>query len=314
MIHFILVYNKGVYMQNLLTASTGRQKKFRCPVDMTEKNNSRTIIFTQVKNLSTVLDVGCASGELGITLNKMKSCKVYGIDNCIRHITTARKSGAYEEVFNINLDENYGKMLNDYEDFFDCIILGDTLQHLKNPQLALCKLKKLLKDDGYFLISVSNFAHASIKADLLNNEFRFSCENEFINMQPIKFFTCKNLPSFLADINIRIENLKFTYKNLAGIKNTKAYLNLPNTIINYIFSNPHSFVKQYIIKAQKSDLTQNNILEINKEIFELGTKDIKKSYLYKETYNEAKNKINLIKRHNFLILLNSCIMRKRRIS
>lgn len=301
-------------MQNLLSLRKKTHKKFRCPIDMTEKNNSQTIIFTQVKNLSTVLDVGCGCGDLGIALDKMKSCKVYGIDNSIRHISQARKSESYEEVFNINLDENYGKMLNDYEDFFDCIILGDILEHLKNPQLVLCKLKKLLKDEGYFLISIPNFAHASMKADLLNNEFNFNCENEFINSQQIKFFTCKNLPSFLSDINIRVEKLKYTFKNLSGIKNTKSYSKLPTPIINYIFNNPHSFVKQYIIKAQKSDLSANEIFEINKEIFETSSNDIQKSYVFKETFKDAKNKIDLIKRHNFLIFLNSCIMRKTQIS
>ena len=301
-------------MQNLLTVSKKPRKKFRCPINMSEKNNSQTIIFTLIKNLTTVLDVGCASGELGIALDKMKSCKVYGIDNSIRHIATARSCGSYEEVFNINLDENYGKMLDDYNEFFDCIIIGDTLQHLKNPQLVLGKLKKLLKEDGCMLISVPNFAHASIKGDLLNNDCTSCRDNDFINMQPMKIFTCKNLPSFLSDINLRIDNLKFTYKNLAGIKNTKTYSKLPDNIINYIFHNPHSFVKQYILKVQKSDLTTNDVFEINKEIFAQSENDIKKSYLYKETYHDSKHKIDLIKRHNFLIFLNSCIIKKKRLS
>lgn len=301
-------------MQNLLTVNKKSRKKFRCPIDMSAKNNSQTILFTLVKNLSTVLDVGCASGEMGIALDKMKSCKVYGIDNSIRHIAAARNSGSYEEVFNINLDENYGKMLDDYNDTFDCIIIGDTLQQLKKPQLVLGKLKKLLKDDGFILISVPNFAHASLKADLLNNDCICTRENDFTGMQPVKIFTCKNLPSFLSDINLRIENLKFTFQNLAGIKNTKTYSRLPQNIINYIFSNPHSFVKQYIIKVQKSDLTTNEVFEINKEIFDGSNADIKKSFLYKETYRDSKHKIDLIKRHNFLIFLNSCIIKKRRIS
>ena len=301
-------------MGNSLLTGKKNSKKFRCPIDMTEKNNSDTILFTQVKNLATVLDVGCGAGNLGIALNKMKSCKVYGIDNSIRQIAAARSSGAYEEVFNINLDENYGKMLDDYNDFFDCIILGNTLQHLKNPQLLLGKLKKLLKDDGFMLISVPNFAHASTKAELLNNDFNYGYENVFLNMQPSKIFTGKNLPSFLSDINLRIENLKFTYKNLAGIKNTRSYSKLPCRIINYIFSNPHSFVKEYIIKTQKSDLTTNEIFDINKEIFDNSPDEIKKSFLYKETFRDAKRKIDLIKRHNLLIFLNSCIMKKKRIS
>ena len=90
-------------MQNLLTVNKKSRKKFRCPIDMSAKNNSQTILFTLVKNLSTVLDVGCASGEMGIALDKMKSCKVYGIDNSIRHIAAARNSGSYEEVFNMGI-------------------------------------------------------------------------------------------------------------------------------------------------------------------------------------------------------------------
>lgn len=284
------------------------KKNFRCPIDMTEKNKSQTIIFTQVKNLSTVLDVGCGEGELGITLNKMKSCKVYGIDNNSKKISIARKTETYEEIFNINLDENYGTMLKDYEDFFDCIILGDILEHLKHPQLVLRKLKKLLKDEGYILVSVPNVAHANVKAALLNNEFYLK-EEGFINENQLKFFTYKTLPSFFSDLNFRIENLKYTFSDLYSCRDFNIYSNLPNDIIKYIFHTPHSFVQKYIIKAQKSDLSTKAVFDINQDFFNNSKKEIYKSYVYKDIYKKSKKQINLIKRYNFLLFINSCIIK-----
>src|SRR5574344_325095 len=105
-------------------------------IDSAFTNNSHSLIASQIKENSIVLDVGCAQGIIGNYLYKNKNCKVYGIeiDDISRKIAENQKN--YVKIFDFSIEK---KDNIDYINFFkeknkfDYIIFADILEHLVNP-------------------------------------------------------------------------------------------------------------------------------------------------------------------------------------
>jgi len=98
-------------------------------------------ILKRVKEGSVVLDVGCATGELGKKLIEEKNCKLYGIEIDRKAAKKAKLKG-YKKVICGDVETI---KLNFKRKFFDVIIFADVLEHLKDPFSVLLKMKKFLK-------------------------------------------------------------------------------------------------------------------------------------------------------------------------
>lgn len=97
-----------------------------------------------------VLDVGGYRGELKIFLPREVSYYVLDFDE--KALIQAKKKGA--KVKKVNFDEE--QIAWKGEEPFDVIVATEVLEHLKDPQRHLIEIKKILKNDGVFLISFPN--------------------------------------------------------------------------------------------------------------------------------------------------------------
>ena len=158
--------------------------------DTHEIKNTPELPVHKIPHGSKVLDVGCATGFYGDFLHKEKNCTVIGLDISEQSLKQARERNCYERLYPLNLN-SYNDELIEYEDYFDCILMGDVLEHLINPGDILEKFKKLLKKEGFFIISLPNIAHGSVKLNLLKNRFEYT-ENGLLDNTHVRFFTLKN--------------------------------------------------------------------------------------------------------------------------
>ena len=96
-----------------------------------------------------ILDVGCGPGFLAKTLT-YKPNTLIGLDKI-----NFKRLESYKKVHQIHLDRDaWPKALKNNS--FEAIILADILEHLENPPKTLNQIKKLLKNDGFILVSVPN--------------------------------------------------------------------------------------------------------------------------------------------------------------
>lgn len=253
------------------------QKIYDISPDKVKVNNgTHGIIFSKIKNNSHVLDVGCATGTLGEALHKEKNCTVVGIDYSEKSIEIARQKNSYEKLLQVNLD-NYSGELDGYSNYFDCIVLADVLEHLKNPSDLITEFKKLLKPDGVFLISLPNTAHGSIKLKLLKNRFEYT-DSGLLDNTHIVFFTLENIIKFSNGLNLEIMDLGRVYLD---IEETEQSINLneyPLYLKNYVSNDLESFVYQYVIETKVSDGI--NLSDINKKYMTATKEEIKRLKKY----------------------------------
>lgn len=113
----------------------------------------RYIMAQQHTINKTVLDLACGEGYGSAFLAKTAK-KVVGIDICKEAIQHA--SERYQHP---NLFYRTGSILNppvEHSELFDVIVCFEALEHIAEQEALLQEVKKLLKNDGIFIVSTPN--------------------------------------------------------------------------------------------------------------------------------------------------------------
>jgi 2-polyprenyl-3-methyl-5-hydroxy-6-metoxy-1,4-benzoquinol methylase len=218
-----------------------------------------------VENDSLLLDVGCACGDIGAAFHKLKNCRCVGFEYNLESIEVARSSGAYDALHQVDLDLLNPDDFSQYFGRFDYILIGDVLEHLRNPDEVIRKLKKFLKPGGAFLLSFPNIAHASIKAALLFDRFDYA-EYGLLDKTHIHFFTYKSIASFLSDANLRIEHAHPLFFDIFHMLDFNPYILLPHSARRHILKDVHSHIGEYIILCRSSngdEVKEDNLEKLN---------------------------------------------------
>lgn len=242
---------------------SGRSEIYRTSVDPEKKHRPLVMAFHYMDRPSaTVLDVGCACGDLGIALKNYKGYGVYGIELDAESAEVARKTGAYAWVGRMNLDELSPASLPEFAGKFDYVVCGDVLEHLRDPIATITVLKGFLKDDGRLIASIPNVAHMSVKANLLVNDFTYT-DSGLLDRTHIHFFTHRSICEGMSASGLEIEECQFTFQKKLGWQPGDPYAVLPPEIQRYVFSDWHSNVCQYVLKMAVSRRPVVDLLSVN---------------------------------------------------
>lgn len=102
----------------------------------------------------TILDIGCSQGIISILLGR-RGKKVLGIDSEISRIQYAEKELEEDPELKETVRFLCDDFLNcKFEEKFDCIIMGEFLEHVFDPILFLDKAMSLLKENGRLIVTV----------------------------------------------------------------------------------------------------------------------------------------------------------------
>ncbi|EKE20424.1 MAG: Methyltransferase type 11 [uncultured bacterium] len=298
---------KIIHAPVLLEVIKDRSMIYQWDINLNNIYDARVIALNYIEKGSTVLDVGCACGDFGKALKREKDCIIYGMEYDNESIAVAKKTESFEDIYQLDLNNFNIDDYSNLEKKINYIVFGDVLEHVINPQKVLNAFKKLLKDDGYFIISLPNVAHASIKASLLNDEFEYG-DIGLLDQTHLRFFTYKSLASLFSNIYLKIDDVKFVPLDMHGFFSKDYYANLSNVIKNHIFSSPHSFVCQYVMKISASEESRLKIYK--KNTIQLGMAGDSAPKHIKDVMENRKNelvRIDLSKLSRFRKLKNGLI-------
>jgi 2-polyprenyl-3-methyl-5-hydroxy-6-metoxy-1,4-benzoquinol methylase len=199
-----------------------------------------------------VLDVGCACGDFAAALKREKDVRIWGMEYNPESVEIAKRTAAFEEVFQVDLNALDVRHYSAYSAFFDYIVLGDVLEHLLDPQSVLAQLRNFLKKDGYFLISLPNVAHASIKAALLVNSFEYTSVG-VLDKTHLHFFTHRSVSEFLANSRLMIEKACVVGMAYQGLQTVPSWGVLPWRTKKLILGDYYSYIWQFVVKTRVDD-------------------------------------------------------------
>jgi len=135
-----------------------------------------------------LLDIGCGAGNFGASLKKNSDVEIWGIEFSSKAAQIASKK--LDHVITGDVNQSISNLPNNY---FDCIVFNDVLEHLVDPYGLLPKIKNLLSKDGMVVASIPNVRHTSVLWDLLvHKEWKYA-ESGVLDKTHLRFFTKKSI-------------------------------------------------------------------------------------------------------------------------
>lgn len=212
-------------------------------------SSSRTEIIKLMDDLPptseiNVLEIGCGAGA---TLAKIKylwpNAKTYGVE-IVNDV--AKLASNYSDIIVGDIET----LELPYEkDFFDVIICGDVLEHLRNPEAALAKLYLYLKKNGCLLASIPNVMHSSVLYPLLNGCWDYK-NSGILDRTHLKFFTKKSIYEMFNNVQLKIDAIYRTESAEDYPESNPVMMEKLKTIMT-AEAFEQIFAFQYIIKSIK---------------------------------------------------------------
>ncbi len=117
------------------------------------QNSENIVNMLERQADAKILDLGCDDGAgVGVLANKIGTKNMYGIEIVEERAEIARKAGV--RVYN----EDLNKTLSLDNDFFDVVYSNQVIEHLYDTDSFISEIYRILKPNGYAIISTENLA------------------------------------------------------------------------------------------------------------------------------------------------------------
>lgn len=209
-----------------------------------DSDNTHANVIRLVGEGRRVLELGPASGYMSEILCE-RGCTVVGLELDAEMASQAARfceRVIVGDLDTLDLDEELG------EDRFDVILAADVLEHLKDPLKTLRDLRAFLRPEGYFVVSLPNVAHASVRLALLEGRFDYR-DLGLLDRTHLRFFTHESIALLFDEAELAVVEI---HRQEAPIDTTEIAVDLdavPTEVLTELKRDPDARTYQFIIKA-----------------------------------------------------------------
>ena len=177
----------------------------------TRMNIEEKVALSFIPDGSSILDVGCGTGEISAYL-KSKGSRTVGVDFSIEAVKKARKKGF--PVLNLNVD--IGLPFKDRQ--FDYAIAFDVLEHVFDPMGLIKEMRRVARRSIFIIPNEFSLAH---RARLLFNPMQYreyvdkgvSKHHTLFSWSLVKLLFDNNITKTVFVCRIPKTNIKFISKS-----------------------------------------------------------------------------------------------------
>jgi len=225
---------------------------YHADINPDDDNNSHVAMLRLIGFNKRVLEAGCASGHMSEMLHA-QGCSVVGVE--IDSTVVQPAVQWLERVIVGDFDD--GKLWIDLEgEFFDAILFGDVLEHLKDPLVALRESAKHLGPAGMVVISVPNIAHADVKLALIKGTFPYG-ETGLLDRTHIFFFTKEGLLDLVKEAGLITTEICRVTVPVFGTEIGVSPNDVNDQVLEAILQDRETETYQFVIKAVRDDGTKS---------------------------------------------------------
>jgi glycosyltransferase involved in cell wall biosynthesis len=193
-----------------------------------------------------VLDIGCGKGLLLPFLLK-KRCEVIGIDV----LTLQNVDKGFAAYHQLNLEHKPNIPYPD--ESFEVIILADFIEHIRNADVLLAEVRRVLKHEGRVIISSGNVALWLYRMFLLCGSFPYTRKG-ILDETHVHLYTLSNLCQLMRRTGYKILKERVTPIPFELVLNNKL-----GEFLNYLYYPLAKFWKrlfgyQFILLCKKESL------------------------------------------------------------
>jgi SAM-dependent methyltransferase len=136
----------------------------------------------------------------------------------------------------------------DRSERFDVIVLADVLKRVKDPLRLLQTLRELLAPEGFFVFSLPNVAHGSVRLALLAGRFPYQ-DAGLLSQAQLRFFTRETIGALLDDAELAAAEIRHQNRSLDASEVPFDREALPVEAIREVERDPDAEIYRFVIKA-----------------------------------------------------------------
>ena len=172
------------------------------PNDYYSQNRLEMLDFIP-KNSKKVLDLGCGQGNFAKILKDKLEAEVWGVEVEKNEAEIARKK--LDKLIIAKLEDVAYDLPDNY---FDCLVFNDILEHLADPYSVLNDLRTKLTKNGVMVASIPNVRYFfNLKELMVDKNWRYS-NSGILDKTHLRFFTKKSIIETLKSLNFEILTIK----------------------------------------------------------------------------------------------------------
>ncbi len=145
------------------------------------------------------LELGCGEGNFSALLKDRLNAETWAVEineECARNAAT--------KLYKVINDDAYNCLGELPEEYFDCIICFDFLEHLVDPYSLLTLLKTKSVKDGVFITSIPNIRYYRVFMDfVLHGNWDYK-EQGVLDKTHLRFFTYKSIIKMFEELEFEI--------------------------------------------------------------------------------------------------------------
>jgi len=220
---------------------------YRVQVDPNATNNPHSYALQMTGSGNRVLEVGCSVGHVTEHLVAAGNT-VVGVE--IDPVAAAEAERFAERVHVLDLD--FDALSTVEHGVFDVIILGDVLEHLRDPATALDDLVTRLAPNGRVIASIPNVAHIDVRLMLLEGRWDYKTSG-LMDPTHLRWFTKSSLRSLLDDAGLVATRLERVRVGPYGTNIDLDENRSRTDAIAFIEADPEAHTLQFVVEAVRSD-------------------------------------------------------------
>ncbi len=217
-------------------------------LDLGDSNNSRTMMIELTGTGKSVLEIGTSTGYMSRVLRE-RGNTVIGVEVDPEAASIAKQH--CDRLLNADIES---LLVSDAleKNFFDVVILGDVLEHLKWPDKVIEQLKSHLRPNGYLVVSLPNVAHGDVILNLLAGKFPYH-DSGLLDITHLRFFGLEDVVKLFDSAGYQICDLRTVRVDVGCTEVSPDLSAVPPELLLGVRSLPHANSYQFVFRAFRAD-------------------------------------------------------------
>jgi len=150
-----------------------------------------------------ILDVGCGEGAFGSHLKEKLGAEVWGAE-----LIQSAADVASQRLDNVICGDIVRQLAQLPNEYFDCVIFNDVIEHIVDPYSMLFEVKQKLTRNGVVVCSIPNVRYFRNLFNLVvRSEWRYE-ECGILDKTHLRFFTKKSISEMFKSLGYEVVSLE----------------------------------------------------------------------------------------------------------
>ena len=161
--------------------------------------------YLNIENGSSILDIGCGSGDLALSMKEDNSIVVDGIT--ISPAEAIAASSVLDNCYCFDLENGLPRETLSKE--YDIVIMSHVLEHICYPESLLRDLQELPNKDLKIAVAIPNLMHYRYRLKILMGKFDYE-ESGIMDYTHFRWYTFKSASDLFIQNGFNVERTGYS--------------------------------------------------------------------------------------------------------